>query len=83
MILVSKGKEMSDAETKTDTIIHPSRFKHTHFGPADMTWTAVLRAEICDGAVQHVNLVKEIHRCRYNQTETFNFNIIILCMIDL
>lgn len=35
MILVSEGKEMSEAET--DGPSHSSLSKHTHFGPADMT----------------------------------------------
>ena len=31
-------------------------------GPRRHDWTPLLRAELCDGAVEHIDLVEEVHR---------------------
>ena len=38
-----------------------NQISHLIFGPGRHDGTGLLRAELCDGAVQHVDLVKEVH----------------------
>lgn len=77
MILVSKHKEMRGVRKNRDEYCHTVK---THsLGSGRHDWAAALRAEVCDGAIQHVYLVEEIHRCGNNHTQK-NLTFVLKCV---
>lgn len=42
-------------------------------------WTACLCAKLCDGPIQHIDLVEEIHRWKGNTSSGFQLQLINNC----